>query len=70
MAPPETAVFPQGRRVVNTEFGRVEVIAPKDISLKEFTKAFAPIYERIRNEARTKAVRHAATEGAPHHSPK
>lgn len=44
-APPEQAVFEQGKHTVQTKHGTVIFDIPKAVTLQEFSKAFATIME-------------------------
>ena len=45
-SPPDSVVFAKSERTVRTRHGEVVIIAPKDLTLKEFTAAFAPLFGR------------------------
>lgn len=44
-APPDQAVFEQGKRTVRTKHGTVVFDIPKAVTLQEFSKAFAAMME-------------------------
>lgn len=64
-SPPDAVVFEQGERTVKTPIGTVTIIAPRNVTVEMFAKAFKPLLERREpREARTNK------KSAPHHSPK
>lgn len=48
-SPPDSVVLTKSERTVRTRRGTVTIIVPRDVSLKEFTAAFAPLFGRKAN---------------------